>query len=219
MLHLRPDLVILLPSQRETAAALERAGVATLEVPHETLGDVERAIRLVAHRVGAGGAGDSSVARLRAGLARATSRQLATTTRPRVLFVVSREVGQMASLTAAGRGSYVDELISLGGGTSVLRESPVRYPELTAESVLRLQPHVVLEWAPRPLGQTHEKGDVPAASRLARVSTTALRFDTAVVHVLHDDSGSARVRASRRHSTVLHRLASFRGRPWSTGRP
>ena len=147
MLGLRPDLAVVLDSQRETARALRAAGIPTLIVPHETLDDVQRAIRTIGRRVGLAVRAERMADSLAAALARGRV-HVPEASRPRVLFVVAREPGQVASFTAAGAGTYLDELIRLAGGRNVLAGSAVRYPQVSAESALLLRPDVILDWAP-----------------------------------------------------------------------
>lgn len=188
MLRLRPDLAVLLASQGELAASLRAAGVPTLSVPHERLEDVERGIRAIGARTGPARRAAALADSLRAVLGRARARTPAAR-RPRVLFVVAREPGQVAGLTAAGEGTYLDELVELAGGRNVLAGSPVRYPQVSAESVLRLQPDVILEWSPVRQGTPpHEVRD--AEVRLAEdwAALRGLRAAAAGrVRVLHDD--------------------------------
>jgi iron complex transport system substrate-binding protein len=188
MLRLRPDLVILLDSQAEVARSLEAAGVAALAVPHEDLADVERAVRAIGSRVGRAGRAGALADGIRVALERGRVQALEGS-RPRVLFVVAREPGQVASLTAAGGRTYLDELIKLAGGRNVLRDSPVRYPQLSAESTLRLQPDVVLEWSPAP--ETATPDELERGDRRLIAEWTPLAGLPAVaaqrVHVLHED--------------------------------
>jgi iron complex transport system substrate-binding protein len=119
--------------------------------------------------------------------------------------VVARDAGQVASLTAAGDRTYLDELVRLAGGRNVLADSPVRYPQLSAEGVIRLQPDVILEWAPGVPGA----GDGPAPEDPARLAEwERLPGIPAVerrrLHVLHD---ALWLRPGPRVPEALRRLA------------
>ncbi|MBA2563873.1 MAG: ABC transporter substrate-binding protein, partial [Gemmatimonadetes bacterium] len=109
--------------------------------------------------------------------------------RPRVLFVVAREPGQIASFTAAGRETYIDELIALAGGSNALSGSRIRYPQLSAESVLRLDPDVILEWSP--LGPAGSAATEPPPAGADAGDWARLGGLSAVrsgrVHALHED--------------------------------
>ncbi|MFN2431502.1 MAG: ABC transporter substrate-binding protein [Gemmatimonadota bacterium] len=178
MLRLRPDLVVLLPAQEEIGQALRQAGVPTLAVPHEELRDVSAAVRMVGARVGR----RAAAAALADSLARALDRERVRRPeehRPRVLFVVAREPGQVARFTAAGPRTYIGELIELAGGRNALDPGPVRYPQLSAESALRLGPDVLLEWS----GEDAAGGAAEDWERLEHLA--AVRNGR--VHVLRDE--------------------------------
>src|SRR5690606_22554892 len=70
LIGLRPDLVLLLPSQQEVADQMQRVGVASLVVAAEdTIADVEEAALAIAARCGVEEAGRELVAGLRRELA------------------------------------------------------------------------------------------------------------------------------------------------------
>lgn len=187
MLRLRPDLAVLVPSQAEVARSFQAAGVATLTVPHESLEDVVGGIRAIGRRVGRADRAESLADSVGRTLERERVR-IPEARRPRVLFVVEREPGQVAGFTAAGGRTYVDELIDLAGGRNVLRGSTVRYPQLSAESVLTLRPDVILEWSPGPPGATAadtreaDRRRIEEWSRLTGLASVA----RGSVHVLHE---------------------------------
>ncbi|HEY7529469.1 MAG TPA: helical backbone metal receptor [Gemmatimonadota bacterium] len=185
-LRLAPDLAVLVPSEAEVARALRAAGVRTLVVPHEDLRDVERAVRAIGEAVGESERARRLAARIREALARSRVDR-PERERPRVLFVVARDAGRVAGVTAAGGRTYLDELVRLAGGRNVLAGSPVRYPQLSAEGIIRLRPDVILEWSPGPAGA----GDAAVAGDAGRVAEWGTlpgipAVETARVHVLHD---------------------------------
>jgi ABC-type Fe3+-hydroxamate transport system substrate-binding protein len=188
MLRLAPDLAVLLPSQAETATALEEAGVRTLTIPHETLADVESAIRLLGLRTGHQREARALADSLERTLERAKS-ETSGRAPLRVLFVVAREEGQLASVTVAGPATYLDELIRTAAAVNVLPPVGTRYPQVSAETILRLGPDVILEWAPVAATATAVE---TAASDGRRVREWRRLFAGAggrapEVHVLHDD--------------------------------
>jgi iron complex transport system substrate-binding protein len=59
--------------------------------------------------------------------------------RPRVLQVLS-----MDPLLSVGKGTFVDDLIRLGGGRNVAEDAAGKYPRLSMEEVLAQNPEVIL---------------------------------------------------------------------------
>ncbi len=189
MLRLRPDLVILLPSQAEVARALTTVGVPTLTVPHETLDDVERAIVAIGERTGHAGPGRALADSLGRALARSRAAANRRAGRPRVLFVIAREAGQLGSFSVAGPGTYLDQLIGLAGAENALRDAPTRYPQVSAETALRLAPDVILEWTPADTSAGSAQVLVADGRRAAewRGLFAARGGRAPAVHILHDD--------------------------------
>jgi cobalamin transport system substrate-binding protein len=147
---LHPDLAVLLPSERELGERLSALGVEVLVVPHETIADVASSARAVALRAGVAEAGERFVRDFERGLAPV---ELATNARrPRVLLVAERERGQLAQLLLAGRGTFLDELLTRAGGTNAAADAPLAWPQVSLEEVVARQPDVVVDLVPRELG-------------------------------------------------------------------
>ena len=128
---LRPDLAVLLPSQRELGERLAALGVPVLEVPHESLADVERAAQAIAARAGVPEAGRRFAARWR--------RELAPAPLPRragVVVVVTREPGALGRPLVAGPGSFLDELVTRLGLRNVFADAPIAWPQVALEEIL-----------------------------------------------------------------------------------
>jgi iron complex transport system substrate-binding protein len=144
ILRLRPDLVVLDQVQSKILAGLEAAGVRALAVPMHTLDDVRAAMTRVGAALGTSEATRRAVERFESSLA-ALRQQRPGGTRPRVLLVVDRQLGGLGSLVAAGPGSYLDELLQLAGGDNALAGLGQRYAQISAETILRARPDVILD--------------------------------------------------------------------------
>jgi iron complex transport system substrate-binding protein len=138
---LRPDLAVLLPSERDFGAKLKPLGIDVLIVPDETLADVERSFPLIARRCGVPAAGDRFAAEWRAGLS------LPPLPGPplEVLISVGRATGRLGEISVAGHGTFLDELLRRLGGVNVFADSPTLYPQISVEEVVARKPDVILE--------------------------------------------------------------------------
>lgn len=168
IVRLRPSLVIVDDVHAPAAGALRDAGLATVACPLHALPDVKRALRTVGARLGKADEAERVVREIDAALDGAAARRPAD--RPRVLAVIDREAGGLGHLVAAGTGSWIDELLAVTGGDNVLSASPVRYPRITLEEVLRARPDVILDlsYAARSGVEPWRAVDVPA-TRTGRV--------------------------------------------------
>lgn len=141
IVKLRPDLVVLLPSQQDVANQLAALDIEPLVVESEdTIEDIFAAVRRIAERCGVPEAGAALVQRLRRELA---PRPLAGA--PRVLVVVGRPAGTLGGLTVAGADTFYDQLLTRLGAVNVAAGSGMRYPQFDLETVVRAAPQVVVE--------------------------------------------------------------------------
>ena len=143
---LEPDLVVVLTSHGDIAARLEQLGLNTLAVPHETVQDVRAAIRAV----GDACAVSERVEAILSDMTRRVDRVRSATSgldRPSVLFCLGRGVGDrgIGRIYVAGRGGFYDEILEMAGAVNAVPESMAAYPQLSLESLLRLDPDIVLD--------------------------------------------------------------------------
>jgi iron complex transport system substrate-binding protein len=137
----RPDLIVTLAfeQQNELSQRLTRMGYPCLTVDIERVDDLFRAITAIGVA-----AGVPEQARELARQIRTRVRQLhaATTGLPpvKVLWVVQRE-----PLRAAGRDTFVNEMIELAGGENALGPTLHQYPPVGAEQVIAAAPDVIIE--------------------------------------------------------------------------
>jgi iron complex transport system substrate-binding protein len=145
---LKPDLAVLIPSEKDLGEKLARFGVDTLTVQNETVADVERSLRVVARRCGVPEKGERLAADLKAALA---PRSLPGGARPKVMISIDRPSGRLTDMTIAGPGTFFDELVTRLGGVNVFADSPTKYPQVPLEEVVARAPEVILELRADPL--------------------------------------------------------------------
>ncbi len=67
---------------------------------------------------------------------------------PRVLLVVSRRAEEASGILAAGLPSFLSELLTVAGGRNVVPAGGRAYVDLNEETLVRLDPEVILEFWP-----------------------------------------------------------------------
>ncbi|HEY3566667.1 MAG TPA: helical backbone metal receptor [Thermoanaerobaculia bacterium] len=141
IVSLRPDLAVLLPSEKDLGAKLQPLGVDLLIVPDESLAEVERSFHTIADRCGVPEAGNRMAAQWRAGLS------LPPIPGPplKVMLSVGRPTGRLGEIVVAGRGTYLDELLRRLGAVNVFADSPTLYPQISVEEIVARKPDVILE--------------------------------------------------------------------------
>ena len=146
IVSLKPDLAVLLPSEKDLGDKLRPLGIGSIIVPNETLADIERSFIVVAERCGVPDAGKRLAAEWRAGLA-----PNPLPNKPRVLISAGRGEGRLGDLLVAGPDTFYQELLDRLGAVNVFADAPVRYPKVSLEEVVARAPDVILELRAEPV--------------------------------------------------------------------
>jgi iron complex transport system substrate-binding protein len=142
---LRPDLVVLQAKMPDSVAGqLERMKLPILEVEHGDLESMFAGIRAIAARCGVPDRGTKLESEIRARLNAIRGRTVKLPRRS-LVFIVGRTPGALDNLIAVGKGSYLNELIAIGGGVNALAGNALPYPKLSLESMLGLNPDVLVD--------------------------------------------------------------------------
>lgn len=139
---LEPDLVVVQGAHPKVEGWCARNEVRFLPLKTQSVADWRAEVQLY----GAWFQVEDVDARLAAWDQRYADAQAASTEAPpRVLIVASRDPERVARLLVAGRGSYLGELLEHAGGQGLFADHERDYFDLAEESLLQLQPEVILE--------------------------------------------------------------------------
>lgn len=144
IVRLRPDLVLVHAEQKTTLTQLAGLGIATLALRNTTLEETLKSATAIGEAVGLASQGAALEAGIRAKLA-AIEKKSAGGPRRTLLFIVGRTPGRLDGMIAVGKGSFLNEVIRIAGGKNALFDSPVAYPRISMEAVLRLAPDVIVD--------------------------------------------------------------------------
>lgn len=144
IVRLKPDLVIVEQLPNNAMQQLSGAGVRVKQVALGNVQDNLRMMESIAAATNRQSQGEALTARIRGALDQ-VRHESAKRPRRTCLFVVGRTPGQLEGMVAVGKGSYLNELITIAGGRNMLAESPAAYPKISLETVVRLQPDVVID--------------------------------------------------------------------------
>ena len=138
---LKPTLMIglLTSSDLREIHALQRMGIATLMVDDDSVTSIEVSIEKIGNAVGRTQAAGELVARIRSRIGEMEER-LARVERPPVLMVVGHQ-----PLVAVGRGTYLDELLTLAHARNIADFSNQQWPRLSLEYIVASRPEVILD--------------------------------------------------------------------------
>jgi iron complex transport system substrate-binding protein len=138
---LSPDLVLCTTdgNPRDKVRALEEMGIPCFAVAPQDLGAVFTAIERLGILLGAADRGFTEAAALRRRAQRVRAATMGTGgALPNVLFVVST-----MPIIAAGKGTFMDELVRLAGGRNAAARFSGRYPRLSVEALVAARPDVI----------------------------------------------------------------------------
>jgi iron complex transport system substrate-binding protein len=136
----RPDLIIVWPDgqARDVVQRLGDIGIPVYASRVETVGEVRGMIRRLGVLLGAAERADSLIiaidAELEAVRAAAAGRPV-----PSVLYLLSTEPPM-----AAGPDTFVDDLITLAGGSNSFHDARQLWPQISLEEIVRRQPEVII---------------------------------------------------------------------------
>jgi iron complex transport system substrate-binding protein len=148
IVKLEPDLVILLAGHDEVRRLLEDLGIECLAVANDTVSDILASIDTIGGKCGRGDYADRLTRSLEARM-REIRDITADEKAVSVLMVVEREFGETPrDVYAAGKNTFLGQLIESSGGRNVLRMETPAYPLVSAEGIVSLDPDVIIELVP-----------------------------------------------------------------------
>jgi len=158
----------MLEEHEESLPGFEKLKLETLVVSHKTVEGVVQSFRTIGRVCGKGPEGRRMEHEYEGRLRRIheKTRRLA---RPRVLLALDRTLGSghLADVYIVGADDYFDRMIELAGGQNAYQERGVRYPVVSPEGILWLNPDVIIDLVPQSiLGADRPEDD---RGRLGRV--------------------------------------------------
>jgi iron complex transport system substrate-binding protein len=166
LLSLEADLVILLTEHQDALDRLEELGVRTLTVNHSRVDGILESITTIANRSGVEETGKSLRSSLEGRMSEIRERKLPGSLtprhsdtpilrypdqdRPRVLVAVGRLMDKSSGgeIFISGRDGFYDDLVALAGGVNAYREETLKFPAISDEGLVRLDPDIILEMVP-----------------------------------------------------------------------
>jgi iron complex transport system substrate-binding protein len=141
---LRPDLVFIPPNVPGLAERLAAVHLRSAQVRGDSLADIYVMIHDIGSAAGVGDRADRLNQQLRSRLD-AIRASNAGRPRPTALLIVGRTPGLLTNLIAAAPSTYLSELLEIAGGVNALANVALPYPQISLETVVRLNPDAILD--------------------------------------------------------------------------
>lgn len=146
IVSLRPDLVIALKEYDDLASKLEKLNISTLIVDHQSISGIIESYSLIGSRLGAETKSDS-LRREHEELMRAVLRKTVGLYHPTTLISIghSDQPKVIRNVYVAAQERFYSELLEIAGGSNVVVEDKIRYPALSAEAIVALNPEYIID--------------------------------------------------------------------------
>ena len=143
---LRPDLVVMLTGDRKSESAFAKLGLGTLVLCHNNVEGILDSFGQVGRLCNAEDQARRIVVDIEARLER-IRRKTAGLNRPRVMVVVQRtgDGDRLEHVCVAGTDGFFDKMIELAGGRNAFPSTTVRFPRVSIEGILWVNPQVILD--------------------------------------------------------------------------
>ena len=163
--RLTPSLVILHAGPNDAAQQLAKLRVPFITVERGTLPAVFSSINAIGKAAGTPERAATLVASLETRLDRIRA-NVSGRAPKKVLIIMGRRAGTLTDVIAVGPRSYLHDLVGIAGGVNVLADSRLEYPRISMESIIRLDPDVIID--------AGDMGDTPDDRERRRAMTEKL---------------------------------------------
>lgn len=146
---LKPDMVVMLQGHEQYQPAFDKLGLATVTVRHTSIEGILDSITSIGNACGATQQAKRISEDIHVRLAR-IERKTAGRPRPRVLFSIDRtlDVRGIEDAYIAGHDGHIDRIIELAGGRNAFDQGAARFPQVSCEGILSMNPEVIVDLVP-----------------------------------------------------------------------
>lgn len=155
----RPTDVIVLNSQGDIAAKVERLGVRVHTVRSDSLAEVYDSLHTIGSVTGRTAQASAMANDIRTRLGE-LSTSATGTARVRAMVVVGRQPATLQNIYLAGPKTYLGELLQAAGGANCAPESSQPYVPVTKEQIVERNPAIIIDTS---LGEAGADANVAAA--------------------------------------------------------
>jgi iron complex transport system substrate-binding protein len=158
ILSLEPDLLILLPEHRDSRPKLTKLRLKMLVVDHTDIPGILKSIGTIGAACGMAEKAQGIVKDIRTRMDE-IERRTRGLDRPSVLVSVGRNMGTgtVDDVFVSGKEGFFDALITMAGGANAYAGPDIRFPKLSAEGILELDPDVIVDMVPDAKDEDLEK--------------------------------------------------------------
>ncbi|MCX6582999.1 MAG: helical backbone metal receptor [Candidatus Aminicenantes bacterium] len=139
---LKPDVIILYPESYERIKIMEKRAKLVV-VKHTDLGDVFDGIAAVSKTLGLEEKGKELISGIR-GQLESIRQKTVGEKKVKVLLIIGRNPDTLSNMYIIGAGDFLNELMEVAGGRNAY-EGGISYPGISIESIVAMNPDVIIE--------------------------------------------------------------------------
>lgn len=147
IVSLRPDLVVIRGKSESLEKLCADLKIRVYHDPTERMADIERTAIELGKILKKEDAAKKLVDEFQAKI-KAIQERVQDRPRPRVLLTVSRRPDEVANILTTGKGTFLDDMITIAGGVNVFGDVDAPWPQVSLESIVAKQPEVIIELMP-----------------------------------------------------------------------
>jgi len=148
IISLRPDLLIYHHDSDKIKNFAQRLGVQSLGVSFGNLTDIYQTIKKIGDVLGEQEAAKQLLETLQDKIRFYRTRIQGLKSKS-VLLILGDSDDPMRDLYAVGKGTFLDELLTLAGGQNILSASPASYPKVSREFIISASPEIIIVAGPK----------------------------------------------------------------------
>lgn len=149
MVALRPDLVLHLAHSTRMEQNTRTLGIPSMRVDMDTVENILASIRFLGETLGVKKNAECLQNKLIDGI-NSYKKRLENVPPKEALLLLGGSSGSGRELYAAGRGTFLHQLLEISGGRNIIPESLAQYPRITKEFIIEKSPEVIIEAGPKP---------------------------------------------------------------------
>lgn len=149
VISLQPDLLIHHDDNNgKIKKFAELIGVQSLGVSFDNLASIYRTIKKIGDALQEPEAADRLLEKMQ-GEIRSYRAKIQGRKTKSVLLILGDSEDPMRDLYAVGKGTFLDELLTLAGGQNILPASPALYPKVSHEFIISVSPEIIIIAGPK----------------------------------------------------------------------
>ncbi len=145
---LKPDLIIFQGKNSHLTQNAKNLNIKPLSVSVNSLQDIFNAIQILGKELGRNKEAEALTIKLKDGLL-SYQNKLSGVRPKNVLLLLGDSNDPSRDLYAVGKGTFLDELLTLSGGKNILPDSLSQYPKVSKEFIIKNSPEIIIEAGPK----------------------------------------------------------------------